>query len=74
MTTSPFFTVNFSKRSAIKSIASYALFAGATGLLVACSPEEKLQFKSIDLTGADYATGFALADQNGLCAPCAFVG
>ena len=65
MTASPFFTVNFSKRSAIKSIASYALFAGATGLLVACSPEEKLQFKSIDLTGADYATGFALADQNG---------
>jgi len=26
---------------------------------------EKPQFKSIDLTGADYATGFALPDQNG---------
>ena len=65
MTASPLFTVNFSKRNAIKSIAAYAIFAGATGLLVACSPEEKPQFKSIDLTGADYATGFALADQNG---------
>ena len=32
--------------------------------LSACSPD-KPQFKSIDLTGADYATDFALADQNG---------
>ena len=57
--------VNFGKRNAIKSIAVCALFTGAASLLVACSPEEKTEFKSIDLTGADYATGFVLADQNG---------
>ena len=33
-------------------------------LLAACSPEA-LKFKSIDITGADYAKGFALADHNG---------
>ncbi len=33
-------------------------------MLVACSAE-KPQFRSIDLTGADYAKGFALSDQNG---------
>ena len=65
MTASSFLTVSSSKRSAIKSIAVCALFAGATSVLVACSPEEKPQFKSIDLTGADYAKDFALADQNG---------
>ena len=32
--------------------------------LAACSPD-KPQFKSIDLTGADYAKDFALPDQNG---------
>ena len=31
----------------------------------ACSKEEKASFKSIDLTGADYAKDFALSDQNG---------
>ena len=31
----------------------------------ACSKQEKPQFKSIDLTGADYAKGFSLPDQNG---------
>ena len=55
---------HFARRHAIKSIAAYALFSGATGILVACSAE-KPQFKSIDLTGADYAKGFALSDQNG---------
>ncbi len=65
MPAAAFFTLNSSKRNAIKSIAACALFTGATGLLVACSPEENPQFKSIDLTGIDYATGFALADQNG---------
>ena len=32
--------------------------------LTACAPD-KPQFKSIDLTGADYAKDFALTDQNG---------
>ena len=52
------------RRGAIKLVAAYALFLGAAGILVACSAE-KPQFKSIDLTGADYAKGFALTDQNG---------
>lgn len=42
----------------------YALITAAAGALVACSAD-KPQFKSIDLTGADYAKGFALADHNG---------
>lgn len=54
-----------SRRIAIKSIAVCALYSGATGLFVACSDDKKLQFKSIDLTGADYAKGFALTDHNG---------
>lgn len=33
-------------------------------LLSACSPD-KPAFKSIDITGADYARGFSLKDQNG---------
>jgi protein SCO1/2 len=35
-----------------------------TLFLAACSPD-KPQFKSIDMTGADYAKDFALPDQNG---------
>ncbi|MFC6282482.1 MULTISPECIES: SCO family protein [Polaromonas] len=57
--------VNPGKRNAIKLIAGGALLTAATGLLSACSPEEKPQFKSIDLTGADYARDFSLTDQNG---------
>ena len=41
------------------------LAAGSTGALISCSPEAKPQFKSIDLTGADYAKDFSLPDQNG---------
>ena len=37
----------------------------AVGLLAACSPAA-LKFKSIDITGADYVKGFALADHNGI--------
>jgi protein SCO1/2 len=53
-----------SKRDAIKLIAGSALLAGGMATLTACS-EAKPQFKSIDLTGADYAQGFALTDHNG---------
>ncbi|UUZ74817.1 SCO family protein [Polaromonas sp. P1(28)-13] len=53
-----------SKRDAIKLIACSALLAGGVATFSACS-EAKPQFKSIDLTGADYAQGFALADHNG---------
>jgi protein SCO1/2 len=41
------------------------LLAGASALaLVACS-ENKVPFTGIDITGADYATGFSLTDHNG---------
>ncbi|WP_415838083.1 SCO family protein [Polaromonas hydrogenivorans] len=36
----------------------------SAGVLTGCAPD-KPQFKSIDLTGADYAQGFSLADHNG---------
>jgi len=52
------------KRNAIKNIAAYAVLAGATGLLGACS-ENKPQFVSIDVTGANYAKNFELTDHNG---------
>jgi protein SCO1/2 len=37
---------------------------GSVSLLAGCSPD-KPQFKSIDITGADYAQGFSLTDHNG---------
>jgi protein SCO1/2 len=40
-----------------------ATFAGS--LLAACSPESKPQFKSVDITGAEYARDFALPDTDG---------
>ena len=42
--------------------AGLAILAGSW--LVACSPD-KLQFKGIDITGADYARDFKLTDHNG---------
>lgn len=53
-----------SRRLALQTIAGTGLLAITAGLLTACAPD-KPQFKSIDLTGADYAQGFALADHNG---------
>ena len=53
-----------SKRNAIRLIAGGALWTGAAALLGACT-EAKPQFASIDITGADYARDFALADHNG---------
>ncbi|MFC5520346.1 SCO family protein [Polaromonas jejuensis] len=45
-------------------MAGAAALALTAGLLTACAPD-KPQFQSVDLTGADYAQGFALADHNG---------
>jgi len=55
------------KRNAIKLIAGGALWTGTAGLfgLVSGCSEAKPQFTSIDITGADYAKDFALADHNG---------
>lgn len=48
----------------IKKIALCLVFAGATATFTACSPQQAA-FASIDVTGADYAKGFELADHNG---------
>ena len=56
--------IHHSKRNAMKLIASGVLIAGASAILSACTPE-KPDFKSIDLTGADYAKDFSLPDQFG---------
>jgi protein SCO1/2 len=55
------------KRNAIKLIAGGALWtaaAGIFGLMSGCT-DTKPQFASIDITGADYARDFAVADHNG---------
>jgi protein SCO1/2 len=57
--------VIYERRNAIKLIAGYAVSMGAMGIIAACSSEQKPQFQSIDLTGADYAKDFSLVDQNG---------
>ena len=46
------------------AILACSLLFLAGGLLTACSPD-KLSFKGVDLTGADYAKGFSLPDQHG---------
>jgi protein SCO1/2 len=53
-----------SRRLVVKSMAGAVALTITAGLLTACAPD-KPQFKSIDLTGADYAQGFSLADHNG---------
>jgi protein SCO1/2 len=49
------------RRTLLKSVAAML----AVAALSACSPD-KPQFKSIDITGADYANGFSLSDHNGV--------
>ena len=56
--------VHAGRRRAVQVLASAAALSLTFGGLAGCAPE-KPQFQSIDLTGADYATGFALLDQNG---------
>ena len=52
------------KRNALKLIATCGATKGAIGLLSACA-EAKPEFKSVDITGADYAKNFQLTDHNG---------
>jgi len=52
------------RRMATQWIGGALVLALTAGFLTACSPD-KPQFKSVDLTGADYAQGFSLADHNG---------
>jgi protein SCO1 len=51
----------------IKKVAARALFYWATAIIVLVSgcSEQKPQFKSVDITGADYSQNFALPDQFG---------
>ena len=49
------------RRTLLKSVTAVL----AVVALSACSPD-KPQFKSIDITGADYAKGFSLTDHNGV--------
>ena len=58
------FPMQPSRRRAVKTLASLVALSTTSGFLLGCSPE-KPQFKSIDLTGADYAQGFSLMDHNG---------
>jgi len=53
-----------SRRRAAKTLAALAALSLASTWLTGCTPD-KPQFKSIDLTGADYAQGFSLLDHNG---------
>ena len=58
------FPMQPSRRRAVKTVASLLALSAVSGFLLGCSPD-KPQFKSIDLTGADYAQGFSLTDHNG---------
>ncbi len=52
------------RRRTVKTLAGLAALAASASFLMGCTPD-KPQFKSIDLTGADYAQGFSLNDHNG---------
>lgn len=52
------------RRRAVKALGGAVALSITAGLLAACAPD-KPAFKSIDLTGADYAQGFSLPDHNG---------
>ena len=52
------------RRTALKTALVVLALPAAASLLSACT-QVKPQFQSVDLTGAEYATGFSLTDQNG---------
>lgn len=52
------------RRTALRFLSRFALLTAAGSLLGACT-EGKLQFSSIDMTGADYAKDFRLTDHTG---------
>lgn len=47
-----------------RTLGLWLVGAGLSAGLIACSPSAP-SFKSVDITGADYAKGFAMSDQNG---------
>jgi protein SCO1/2 len=56
--------ISHPRRTALKTALVVLALPAAAGLLSACT-QAKPQFQSVDLTGAEYATGFSLTDQNG---------
>ena len=52
------------RRLTLKSMAAAGLLLPLAGLLGACT-DSKVQFRAVDLTGADYAKDFQLTDFNG---------
>ena len=56
--------ISHPRRNALKTALVVLALPAAAGLLSACT-QAKPQFQSVDLTGAEYATGFSLTDQNG---------
>ncbi|MBP6394851.1 MAG: SCO family protein [Giesbergeria sp.] len=52
------------KRNALQLIAISALSISATAVLTACS-ESAVEFRGVNITGADYARDFSLTDHNG---------
>ena len=52
------------RRRAVNTLMGAVALSMSSGFLLGCAPD-KPQFKSIDLTGADYAQGFSLLDHNG---------
>jgi protein SCO1/2 len=56
--------VSSARRHTLKMLAGLAALSVTSAWLAGCAPD-KPQFKSIDLTGADYAQGFSLQDHNG---------
>lgn len=56
-------STTLNKRQALQRLAAFAALTSG-GLLSACS-ESKPSFSSVDITGADYAKGFELPDNNG---------
>ena len=52
------------RRRTLKTLAGLAALSLTSAWLTGCAPD-KPQFKSIDLTGADYAQDFSLMDHNG---------
>lgn len=52
------------RRRTVKTLAGLMALPFLAASLAGCAPD-KPQFKSIDLTGADYAQGFSLTDHNG---------
>ena len=52
------------KRNALRLIAASALSISAAAVLTACS-KSGVEFRGVDITGADYARDFSLTDHNG---------